>query len=104
MVYAILEVTGKLRATREKKGVSQRAFSKSIGIPQSRLSRIENGAIDLQTSSLLELARALDLEVMLIPREAVPMVESLIRQTTSDAVSTEIAPLYQLDDEEVDDG
>jgi HTH-type transcriptional regulator / antitoxin HipB len=103
MLHSILELTGKLKAARLKKGVSQRAFSGSIGMPQSRLSRIENGIIDLQTSNLLELARALDLEVMLIPRQAVPMVESLIRQTTAATVSTQIVPLYHLGDGESDD-
>ncbi|RJQ64819.1 MAG: XRE family transcriptional regulator [Desulfobacteraceae bacterium] len=100
MAYSILELTGRLRAAREKKGLSQRAFSRSIGMPQSRLSRIENGIIDLQISNLLELARALDLEVMLIPRQAVPLVDGLIRQTDSASVSTEAAPLYRLDDEQ----
>lgn len=103
MTYSILELTGKLKAARQKKGVSQRAFSGSIGMPQSRLSRIENGAIDLQTSSLLELARALDLEVMLVPRQAVPMVESLIRQTTDAVISTQTLPLYHLGDGQFDD-
>jgi transcriptional regulator with XRE-family HTH domain len=101
-MYSILEMTGRLKAAREKKGLSQRAFSRSIGMPQSRLSRIENGLIDLQTSSLLELSRALDLELMLIPRQAVPMVESLVRQAMGDSVSTKIRPLYHLDDEEAD--
>ncbi|MFH0730159.1 MAG: helix-turn-helix transcriptional regulator [Pseudomonadota bacterium] len=104
MRYSILELTGKLRAAREKKGLSQRAFSRSIGMPQSRLSRIENGLTDLQTSNLLELARALDLEVMLIPRQAVPFVDSLIRQTTRTSVSPQITPLYQLGEEEEEDG
>jgi transcriptional regulator with XRE-family HTH domain len=102
-MYSILELTGKLRAAREKKGVSQRAFGRSIGMPQSRLSRIENGVIDLQTSHLLELARALELEVMLVPRQLVPMVDSLRRQATSLSSGEETLPLYRLDDEEPDD-
>jgi HTH-type transcriptional regulator / antitoxin HipB len=102
-MYSILELTGKLRAAREKKGFSQRAFGRSIGMPQSRLSRIENGVIDLQTSHLLELARALDLEVMLVPRQLVPMVDSLMRQATSLSIGTKTLPLYRLDDEEPDD-
>ena len=104
MVYAIKELTGKLRAARIKKGLSQRAFAKSIGVPQSRLSRIENGITDLQTSSLLELARALDLELILLPRQAFPAVKHLIRQSASDAPSVEMTPLYNLGDEGDDDG
>lgn len=101
-MYSILELTEKLKAAREKKGLSQRAFSKSIGMPQSRLSRIENGLIDLRTSSLLELSRALDLELMLIPRQGVPMVDSLVRQAMGDADLGQMRPVYGLDDEEAE--
>jgi len=104
MIYAIQELSGKLRAAREKKGLSQRAFAKSIGMPQSRLSRIENGIIDVQTSSMLELARALDLELTLVPRQAVPAVNHLIRQSTSPSASTEMTPLYDLGEEGDEDG
>ena len=103
MVYSIEELTGKLRAARQKKGLSQRAFAKIAGLPQSRLSKIENGLIDLQTSNLLEIARTLDLELMLIPRQAVPMVNSLIRVSTNPAVPTN-SPLYKLDHKEDGDG
>ena len=104
MVYAIKELTGKLRAARKKKKLSQRAFAKSIAVPQSRLSRIENGIVDLQTSNLLEIARALDLELMLVPRQAVPAVNSLIRQITNETVSKEMSALYDLEGKEDEDG
>ncbi len=104
MVCVIEELTGKLRAARVKKGLSQRAFAKSIGMPQSRLSRIENGIIDLQTSNMMELARALDLELMLVPRQAVPAVRHLIRQSISPAASAEMTPLYDLGGKGGDDG
>lgn len=48
-----------------------------MGIPQSHLSRLEAGKVDLRTSSLVELARLLDLEVMLVPRTWVPAVRKL---------------------------
>jgi HTH-type transcriptional regulator / antitoxin HipB len=104
MVYAIEELTGKLRAVRKKKGMSQRAFAKSIGMPQSRLSKIENGIIDLQVSNMLELARSLDLDLMLIPRQMVPAVNSLVRQATGTAPETEMTAIYDLSAEEDDDG
>ena len=104
MVYAIEALTGKLRTARIKKGLSQRAFAKSIGMPQSRLSRIENGITDLQTSNLLELARALDLELVLVPRQALPAVRHLVRQSTSDTPSADMTPLYDLGGEGADDG
>lgn len=59
-----------IKATREARGLSQRALSERVGIPQSHLSRIENGSVDLQVSTLIQIARALDLETVMIPRNA----------------------------------
>lgn len=51
------------------------------GVPQAQISRFESGAVDLRLSSLVSLARALDLELELIPRKALPAVESIVRST-----------------------
>lgn len=103
MGHSIQLLTYDLKLVREKSGRSQRAFSKQIGMPQSRLSKIENGTIDLRTSNLLELSRALGLEVMLVPRQLVPTVRSLINQAgkADEGYETQ-RPLYQLDDEDDD--
>jgi transcriptional regulator with XRE-family HTH domain len=79
MVYAVEYLVKALKKAREAKKISQRALSKKVGMPQPQISKIENSAVDLQASSLIELARALDLEVMLVPRKHVPAVTSLIR-------------------------
>ncbi|MCB1118564.1 MAG: helix-turn-helix transcriptional regulator [Chlamydiia bacterium] len=83
-----------LREERLKKGWSQRALAERIGLPQSHLSKIENGAVDLQTSTLVELARTLELELMLIDRKWVPAVAALIRGAKPQT------PLYQLEEED----
>lgn len=75
------EITGALRAAREAKGLSQRALAARAGLPQSHISKIESGAVDLQLSSLIELARVLELEVKLVPRKALSAVESIVRST-----------------------
>jgi transcriptional regulator with XRE-family HTH domain len=77
--YSTESLTTALRSAREAKGFSQRALAGRAKIPQSHLSKIETGAVDLQLSTLIELARELDLEVMLIPRKLVPAVEALTR-------------------------
>ena len=69
-----------LRAARERKGLSQRALAEKVGLPQGHLSRIERAAVDLQTSNLLQIARALDLELVLVPRTALPAIEALSRK------------------------
>ncbi len=97
----IQDIAEALQAARKKKGMSQRALSKRVGLPQSHLSRIENGAVDLQLSSLIELARALGLELVLVPRHRVPAVQSII---SHDTASPSQRPAYSLDEEEDADG
>jgi transcriptional regulator with XRE-family HTH domain len=79
MNYITEEIASNLKAARESRGLSQRALSKKSGVPQGHISKIENGAVDLRLSSLVALARALDLELTLVPRKAVPAVKSIVR-------------------------
>ena len=72
-------IAQRLKSSRRAKGVSQRALSARSGVPQGHISKIERGAVDLRVSSLIALARALDLELTLVPRKTVPAVNSLIR-------------------------
>lgn len=74
------EIGKKLRQARKAKGLSQAALAKRAGVPQSHISKIENTGVDLRLSSLAEIARALDLELMLVPRKVVLATQSLIRQ------------------------
>lgn len=82
MTYVIEHIARALKAARGGKGLSQRALSRMAGVPQGHISKIENGAVDLRLSSLIELARVLDLEVTLVPRKAVPAVQLVIRSAT----------------------
>jgi HTH-type transcriptional regulator/antitoxin HipB len=84
-----------LRSARQSKRLSQRALAEKVGVPQSHISKIESGNVDLQTSSLIELARALDLEVQLVPRRLLPAVQALER----DAAPAQI-PAYRLDEDD----
>jgi transcriptional regulator with XRE-family HTH domain len=59
MTYSLEHIVGALKAAREEKGLSQRALS------------------DLKLSSLVELARVLGLELMLVPRRLVPAVQTM---------------------------
>jgi transcriptional regulator with XRE-family HTH domain len=70
-------IAAALKAARQRKGWSQRTLAQRVGLPQSHISKIENAAVDLQTTNLIQIARALDLEVTLIPRAALPAVQSL---------------------------
>ena len=70
-------IATQLKKAREKKGLSQRALGERVGLPQSHISKIEKAAVDLQTTSLIEIARALDLELALVPRSALPALRAL---------------------------
>lgn len=76
-------MANRLKAARAQKRLSQRALSQKIGLPQSHISKIENGQVDIQATSLIEFARALGLEIMLVPQNMVPAVEALSRASAS---------------------
>ena len=79
MKYAITYIAEKLKATREAKGLSQRKLSQLAGVPQGHISKIESGNVDLRVSSLIELTRALGLELTLVPRNTLPAVNTIAR-------------------------
>ena len=78
MAYASDHIIRALRAAREHSGLSQRDLSARIGLPQSHISKIESGTSDLRLSSLVELTRGLDHELVLVPRKLLPTVEAMI--------------------------
>ena len=85
MTYATEHIAPTLRSARETQGLSQRALSAMAGVPQSHISKIENGTVDLRVSSLVELARVLDLELILVPRKAVSAVHAVARSRAESA-------------------
>lgn len=79
MTAGIEEIAACIRATRQAKALTQKELGQRVGLPQSHISKIEKGAVDLQLSSLVEIARALGLELKLVPRKALPAVEGVLR-------------------------
>ncbi len=98
MKHSIQHIGPQLKKARLEKGLSQRALSLLVGLPQGHLSKIESGLVDLQISSLIELARALDLELMLIHRSSVQTVEML--QRGMQEKKSETRPMYRLEDKD----
>jgi transcriptional regulator with XRE-family HTH domain len=84
MSYSTEHIVRALKSAREEKGFSQRELSAKAGVPQGHISKIENGAVDLKLSSLIALARVLDLEIMPVPRKLVPAVQTLARTGEAD--------------------
>lgn len=83
MTYLNEQILKSLKEARKRKGLSQRELSAKSGVPQSHISKIENGGVDLRVSSLVALARVLDLELALVPRKTVPAVKSIVRSTAN---------------------
>lgn len=101
-MHSIEPFAQQLKKAREKKGLSQRVLSEKTGLTQSQISQIENGKVDLQLSSFIELARSLDLEPMLIHRTLVPTVEGIQYSLTHQLEEGESLPMYRLDEEDDD--
>ncbi len=74
----IKKIIQNLQIARKAKKLTQGELGSKMGLPQSHISQIEAGKIDLRLSSFFEMARLLDLEPMLIPRHLAPVVRSII--------------------------
>ncbi|NBC47602.1 MAG: helix-turn-helix domain-containing protein [Gammaproteobacteria bacterium] len=84
-----------LKAAREAAGLNQRALAAMTGLQQGQLSRIETGAVDPRLSSVVEIARALELELVLVPRRSLLAVQAGL------GIKAEPGrPAYSLDDED----
>jgi HTH-type transcriptional regulator / antitoxin HipB len=76
-----------LRGERLHQQLSQVQLGQLVGAPQSQITRIESGGSDIRLSTLLELAHALGLEPVLVPKVLLPAVRHVIahRQEGADS-------------------
>lgn len=87
-----------LRATRLERHLSQQELARKLGVRQRQISDLERATMDPRLSTIQNVARALDLELMLIPRHLIPAVEGLQR-AGSDSTKR---PMYALDDDDTE--
>jgi transcriptional regulator with XRE-family HTH domain len=87
---AIIEA---LVSARKRQGWSQRDLSERTEMPQSHISKIESGAVDIKLSTLQELARLLDLELVLAPRQALTAVNAALRDMRLDQTAKSVRTL-----------
>lgn len=78
MSYVTKQILQSLREPRVSKGFRQRELSGRSGVPQSHISKIESGGVDLRMSSLIALARVLELELFVAPKKSVPAIKLII--------------------------
>jgi transcriptional regulator with XRE-family HTH domain len=81
----------------KKKKYSQRELAEILGVPQSYISNLENGKINPTLSSMIEIARALGFELMLIPKISLKAVEAFTKGTFN---KSRQKPAYSLDEDE----
>ncbi len=95
MKPAIERISTALRRARNVQGLSQRRLAEQVGMTQAQISRIEQALSDPRLSTVVELARALNLELVLVPRQLLPAVRALERQKAGDG--DQALPLYRLE-------
>ncbi len=82
MSYQSQPLVQEVQSHRTNSGTSQRALAQRSGLTQAHISQIETGRVEPGLSSFIELARALDLEVVLVPKKLLPAVQGVLRQTS----------------------
>jgi transcriptional regulator with XRE-family HTH domain len=71
----------RFRAARVAAGLTQEQTADRANISRPRYRDIETGAAAARTTTLVNIARALGMEMMLIPQAMVPAVQSMLRPT-----------------------
>jgi len=91
MSYKTEHITRQIRAAREAVKMSQRELSARSGLTQSHISQIERGTMEPGLSSLVDVARALDLEIVLAPKKLMPAIRNILESAsvTSDTLTSD---------------
>jgi transcriptional regulator with XRE-family HTH domain len=93
-----------LKDVRRARGLTQEQLGEKLGIPQMHVSGIESGKVVPRYDTLLDVVRALDHDLVLVPRELVPAIEALIRDHRRPGERREDGErsLYAAEDEELE--
>lgn len=75
----MLEIGQLLKATRKSRRLTQEQVADMAGISRSRYREIEAGTSVARTTTLINIARAVGLELKLIPQAIIPAVDALLR-------------------------
>jgi transcriptional regulator with XRE-family HTH domain/uncharacterized C2H2 Zn-finger protein len=79
---------------REEKDLSQRDLATRLGVPHTWISKIENGKVEIMPSSLVNLAKGLEVSIVDLITSVKSVRQSAIeREILSDPFLAEIAPL-----------
>lgn len=81
---ALLEIGQLLKTARKGLGLTQEQVADMAGISRPRYREIETGSAAARATTLINIARALGLELMLIPQAMVPAVDALLQPHDDD--------------------
>jgi|SRR3954470_19545269 transcriptional regulator with XRE-family HTH domain len=93
----LVDMGEEFRKTRLAAGLTQESVARNAGMVRPRYVEFENGRLDVRLTTLMNAARAIGLELMLVPTAYVPAVKSMLHHSTQGADDT---PLYRTDEEE----
>jgi transcriptional regulator with XRE-family HTH domain len=85
----------RFRTARQAAGLSQEQIALRANISRPRYRDIETGAAAARATTLVNVARALGMEMMLIPQAMVPAVQSMLQPADDDdhpAFTSDIEP------------
>ena len=72
-------IVSELAAARKTQKLTQAALADAAGLSRMTVQRIETLDIDPRLSTLQEMARAMDMELMLVPKLLRPELDALVR-------------------------
>lgn len=106
MLKSNSQIGAMIRRARKNAGLKQSDLASLIGTPQSHLSKIENGKTDVLVSTLTEIARNLNSELVMVPQSRLHAVHAIVHagsvelsNPSADAGADEPASAYVLDDD-----
>ncbi len=74
-----MNIVDELSSLRKTHGVTQAELASRAGLSRVTVNKIENGAVDPQLSTLEEYGRALDVELMVVPRHLRADLEAFLK-------------------------
>ncbi len=98
----IQRLAEQLTAARKAKGLSQEALAQKLGMKQSQISDIEAGKRNVRVGTLIEVGRAIGLELVMVPRSVLPAVSYVIKSTDAASDTSGQHSMYESWTEEED--
>jgi transcriptional regulator with XRE-family HTH domain len=88
---ALEEIGALFRKARQAAGLTQEEVAALAGITRPRYRDVEAGTAAARATTLINIARALGLEMMLVPQSLVPAVNALMRPHDDDDLPAFVA-------------